>query len=195
MKNKENECNPQCNPLHSEVTLSKNEIIPFGKYKGQPLDILKNDEKYLLWLRSQDWFIRDYQAINTIIINNFKEPDETPEHNKLQVIFLDPNVCQNFINYIIREEHLDNPETVFHSVKFEERGIDVTIFAKAFNIRIELKPVISDDYPAVLRQVLNNGAQFIVCKKYSATGATFEQAKKIFELSGKKLLLLSEFYN
>lgn len=68
-------------------------IIPFGKYKGQPLEILQNDPSYLEWLQVQPWFLEKYSKLNTLIINNFQAPSETPEHNSLQVMFLDQDFC------------------------------------------------------------------------------------------------------
>jgi hypothetical protein len=32
------------------------EIIPFGKYKGQPIEALAGDPQYVAWLLQQDWF-------------------------------------------------------------------------------------------------------------------------------------------
>lgn len=63
-------------------------LIPFGKYKGQPLEVLQHDQQYAEWLTSQDWFRQKFQPIYNIIINNFGEPAETPEHNQMQVKFL-----------------------------------------------------------------------------------------------------------
>jgi hypothetical protein len=66
-----------------------NELIPFGKYKGQPVDQLRNDSEYTAWLLAQPWFAQRFGSIKTLIVNNFKEPSETPEHNRLQARFLD----------------------------------------------------------------------------------------------------------
>ena len=32
------------------------EIVPFGKYKGQSIINLLNDKKYLEWCKNQEWF-------------------------------------------------------------------------------------------------------------------------------------------
>jgi hypothetical protein len=69
------------------------EIVPFGKYKGQPVEALAADRSYLDWLTAQSWFRERYAGIYTLIINNFTEPSETPEHNRLQARFLDPEFC------------------------------------------------------------------------------------------------------
>lgn len=72
------------------------QIIPFGKYKGQPLEVLQNDKQYVEWLRNQSWFIQNHPTINTLIINNFSEATDSPEHNRLQARFLDDYFCQKF---------------------------------------------------------------------------------------------------
>ena len=73
----------------SSIKENKQEIVPFGKYKGQPLEALIQDESYAKWLTSQDWFQEKFGKIYTLIINNFNvEQTETPEHNEIQVKFL-----------------------------------------------------------------------------------------------------------
>tara|TARA_R110000764_G_scaffold220909_1_gene309216 strand:+ start:266 stop:928 length:663 start_codon:yes stop_codon:yes gene_type:complete len=69
------------------------EIVPFGKYKGQPVEVLSNDKGYCDWLMSQGDFMDRYSNIKTLIINNFKEPEDTPEHNKIQGLFLKDDIC------------------------------------------------------------------------------------------------------
>lgn len=67
----------------------KGEVIPFGKYEGQPLEILNADPNYRNWLVNQGWFIEQHPKIHTLIVNNFQEPTDTPEHNSMQARFLD----------------------------------------------------------------------------------------------------------
>jgi len=71
-------------------------IIPFGKYNGQPVDVLQADPGYCQWLMSQDWFRERYSTINTLIVNNFTKPEDTPEHNTLQAKFLDDDFIDRF---------------------------------------------------------------------------------------------------
>jgi hypothetical protein len=65
------------------------DIVPFGKYKNQPVEVLAQDKEYCEWLSGQGWVAQRYPGIHTLIINNFAEPSETPEHNALQLRFLD----------------------------------------------------------------------------------------------------------
>ena len=65
------------------------ELITFGKYRGQPVDVLQQDPMYCEWLMGQAWLKSRFPDLRTLIINNFAAPSETPEHNKLQARFLD----------------------------------------------------------------------------------------------------------
>src|SRR5215831_20693430 len=65
------------------------DVVPFGKCKNQPVEVLEHDPDYCNWLMEQAWFVERYPAIHTVIINNFGEPSETPEHNALQIRLLD----------------------------------------------------------------------------------------------------------
>jgi hypothetical protein len=65
------------------MTDESGRIIPFGKYKGQPFEILREDVGYRDWLMAQDWFRERHAQLFTLIINNFAAPAETPEHNAM----------------------------------------------------------------------------------------------------------------
>jgi hypothetical protein len=75
-------------------------VVPFGKYKGQPVEVLAQDRPYLEWLSAQDWFRERYASIYTLIVNNFTEAAETPDHNALQVLFLDDAFCTRFLTVL-----------------------------------------------------------------------------------------------
>jgi hypothetical protein len=69
-------------------------VIPFGKYRGQPVEALMADASYCEWLMAQPWFRERYASLVTIIVNGGVAPDaDTPEHNRLQALFLDGEFC------------------------------------------------------------------------------------------------------
>src|SRR4030095_5425364 len=68
----------------------KTDIVPFGKYKGQPVEVLAEDPEYCDWLTGPEWFRLNVRGIHTLIINQFGPPTETPDHNALQALFTDP---------------------------------------------------------------------------------------------------------
>lgn len=97
------------------------ELIPFGKYKGQPIEAMAEDQKYIDWLMAQSWFKSQYGNIYKIVINNFCEPSDTPEHNAMQVKFLDADYAAKVAivaSSKIREEVEITTEVV--KVKAEE---------------------------------------------------------------------------
>ena len=75
------------------------QLVPFGKYKGQPVEVMQMDTAYCDWLSKQSWFREQYSNVyNQVIINNFTEPTETPEHNRLQMRFLDEAFISRFVS-------------------------------------------------------------------------------------------------
>lgn len=206
------------------------EIVKFGKYKNQPVEVLKQDREYVKWLQTQDWFRANYQSINNIIINNFNAPSETPEHNKIQTLFLDQSFCDKMIDYMINNNLLKSSYTKeicvkkseylmgsngtsnayltdpvweqqeinfnykYNGVYFELKGVDVTLDYIDARFYIEIKPNLSDDYPAVLRQMQALRSNVLICDSYDGIGATFDQVKDIFYKSGKiRVLKISDF--
>lgn len=72
-------------------------IIPFGKYKGRPLEAMAEDKQYTDWLLAQPWFRERFESYYTIIVNNFGEPAETPDHNAMQAEWLDKKFQLQFV--------------------------------------------------------------------------------------------------
>lgn len=69
------------------------EIVPFGKYKGQPADRLLADRDYCSWLMAQPWFAQRFGSTYNFVVNYGAEPQDSPEHNAMQAWFLDHDVC------------------------------------------------------------------------------------------------------
>lgn len=104
------------------------QIVPFGKYKGQPMEILANDPNYVEWLNGQGWVKDKYPQFYTVIINNFQEPSDTPEHNALQAMFLDDELCRRFLSLVEKTLCRDGFVTYDPiSKRFEIEGIDVIL--------------------------------------------------------------------
>ncbi len=77
-------------------------IIPFGKYKGKPITDLLADISYLEWCKQQEWF-KKFPIIYNICINNTitnNTNSKTPEHNRIQNMFLKMENLICFIKYI-----------------------------------------------------------------------------------------------
>lgn len=82
------------------------EIVPFGKYKGKPVEALAQDRQYVDWVTAQPWFREKFANIYTLIVNNFQEPSETPDHNRLQVLFLKPEFQLAVVQFAFPEAWL-----------------------------------------------------------------------------------------
>ena len=127
-----------------------NELIPFGKYKGQPVEQLQHDPEYTKWLLQQPWFVEKYTSIQTLIVNNFKEAADTPEHNALQAKFLNRQLAFSVLSASLLsprkslQDWLDDDllafrkvcetcqESSFFKIEFEVEGWDVVISAGYF---------------------------------------------------------------
>ena len=69
------------------------ELVPFGKYKGQPVETLTADAEYCEWLIAQPWFSSKYRNVYNIVVSYGAEPQDSPEHNQMQARFLDGEWC------------------------------------------------------------------------------------------------------
>ena len=142
------------------------EIVPFGKYKGQPVDVLTADQDYCEWLVSQPWFKSRYGNVYNILIQGGGEPQDSPEHNEMQARFLEddwclrlaavltPRLADGYEAAAAREQMKDSPlyqefracteETVTPASiperAFEVGGWDVEFMLKPSIIRVRVLP-------------------------------------------------------
>lgn len=94
-------------PSENVESRRRNNIIAFGKYKGQPVEVLQTDPSYCEWLQGQNWFVERYPQINTLIINNFTQAEDTPVHNALQARFLDESLIQKLCEHVLTVKNPD----------------------------------------------------------------------------------------
>jgi hypothetical protein len=188
--------------------MEETSLVPFGKYRNQPLAQLAADKSYCDWLLQQGWLGQRYPELRTLIINNFGEPEETPEHNALQLQFLDEEMRKRVTYLLCMEEltHEGLPGTVWGppgAPIFESRGIDVkwewgVSWGEPFEggileqygkcrVAVECKPSLGDDYPAVLRHILSrkdpSTVDAVVYQEFTASGGTLSQVKAFFRAS------------
>ena len=124
-------------------------VITFGRrYLGQPIEVLRRDPGYAKFLISRSWFREKYPEIVEFIVSIFGKPQETPDHNSLQVRFVDHDFCEAFLH---ADKHLEarlDGKIVRH---FEVDGWDVVVARMVFfshwdkplpfGAAIEIKPV------------------------------------------------------
>jgi hypothetical protein len=83
------------------------DIMPFGKYKDQPIDLVLADQDYVEWLSTQPRIMammqKRFPAIFNIITVGAPKTDDTPEHNKMQALFLYRDFQYAFIEAVLGE--------------------------------------------------------------------------------------------
>lgn len=170
-------------------------IIPFGKHKGKTVEEVQIVEpSYLDWLIAQPGFRDRHVILYQTIINRGVEPEDTPDHNALQCLFLDDAFCLKVAAVI----KCGGPNLRVTNRQFENRGIDVSFtlyrsepyFHELFGI--EIKPSVGDDYPTVLRQMnalFRPGSmtdfpnKILFLERYTGVGASVDQLRAIFKAS------------
>lgn len=250
-----------------------NTLVPFGKYKGQPIEAMAQDQQYVEWLTQQPWFKERYQKIYTVIINNFREPSNTPEHNALQARFLDDEFRLKFASIAIprlwwhvksdgemvdkmiasavndykdckkrcdelskyyrgKTEYVPQmfcrdrgPLAEIGKPSFEVGGVDCSFSVTAglscrsnvfrdgqelyrsddnrgvefgsylgisrhgeVDLKIEIKPEIGDDYPAILRQMRANESRFLFTRAYIGLGVNEETFIQFMDSQGIRVI-------
>ena len=79
-------------------------IVPFGKYQGQPIETLLADQNYLQWVTSQPGLMTMLQARHPAVFNiitiGAPTTDDSPEHNKLQAMFLERDFQHAFLEIV-----------------------------------------------------------------------------------------------
>jgi uncharacterized protein (DUF3820 family) len=145
------------------------DIIPFGKHRGKSVqEVATFDPQYLQWLSGQSWAQEKFPHLVNVTINNFGVPvEDTPEHNALQLKFTDHGFRERFVKAVGLEGK------VFDGVDFEWMDFDVVlcVYRKNSNdvLLIEVKPLLGNDFPSVLRQM---NAALIHARNVSMRGIT-----------------------
>lgn len=107
--------------IHKQKEMSDElPIVTFGKYKDKPLSELLADKKYIDWCMQQPWFIEKHKPIYNIIMNiNPNTDTPTPEHNRLQNLFLQDEFTAKFACLFLKSSFLNWRE--YNAKSIEER--------------------------------------------------------------------------
>ena len=91
----------------SAGTDSGADIMPFGKYKDQPIDLVLADQDYVEWLATKPGIMammqKRFPAIFNIITVGAPKSDDTPAHNKMQALFLSRDFQYAFVEAVLGE--------------------------------------------------------------------------------------------
>ena len=119
-------------------------VVTFGKYKGQPVTTLLADTKYLEWCKQQDFF-KQHKTVYNICVNQTiqsNQPSKTPEHNKLQNLFLKREFLLDIVKYLNKfDKTLSELEKLYcteeYKKYFGDQRFDMDSYFK--NIKFYLK--------------------------------------------------------
>ncbi len=64
-----------------------------------------------------------------------------------------------------------------------------------WDVTIELKPCVGDDYPAVLRQMRRNGSVYLMIGQWTGAGVTFDMFKKFMSNEGITVVMEADVDN
>ncbi len=193
------------------------DVVGFGRYRGQSIEALAADRRYCEWLLMQPWFTKHHKKTHRLLMQMGIRVEETPEHNKMQARFLDQDLCEQLARWLVMNSSM---ERVHHEwfIEFEECNWDLYLTVGAsseeeWNINgqsvtglIELKPIIGDDYPVILRNIKKRGTRLfdrtfsglefipmVIADEFESDAVTLEQAQVMFQKSGIELFLYSRF--
>lgn len=189
-----------------------NSVIPFGKHKGQEvIEVLEKDPQYLDWLRMQPGIAEKYPALFQVIINHGADPSETPEHNALQARLLEPEIRKSLALLYAPKNWAESD----YGLEFEVNGADALLtfyggvwhetYAKstAWDVRIliECKPLLGEDYPAVLRQIKafkdrqSTHKTLLIYSCADVRSVPLEAVRAIFKASAIEVISIDEIEN
>lgn len=186
-------------------------IIPFGKYKGKPLEAMAEDRQYLDWIQQQGWLAEKYPQINTLIINNFTQPSETPDHNKIQGMFLDGEFCIKFSKAVYESifkigkvgkmadilNKINSDVKGISEIIFEHKGVDVLFTISGFD-HVKTQESHIDGRWKEVESNANHYIQFVIEIKPSIGDdypAVLRQIKSniLFNSYGINVLIINEY--
>lgn len=114
------------NEAKQQTGITLDTPVPFGKHRGQPMAVLLADTGYIQWMMSQASFDDKYPNIMNYLRNGPTEQgDCTPEHNSLQMRFMDPAYCARFAAAICNPNRKECGER-HHSLGYEAGGVSHT---------------------------------------------------------------------
>jgi len=223
-------------------------LVPFGKYKGQPITTLLNDTQTLKYYKDTG-ILQKYPIVYNICVNQTittNKDGKTPEHNKLQNLFLDNQNVINLLRKIIYNKIGPIPKNTHYEFSCEFEGMfnwdilieniyiykcrsdepdicdgcyDSDIKSNHNDICIEIKPLLGDDYPCVLRKMKTQieltkneytikepkpgeyswkyvpSNYVLLVKEFNANSTTKEQLIQIFNQSRIKIIFIDELFD
>ena len=127
-------------------------IIPFGKYKGEPVEVLASDKKYKEWLMRQTWFKDEHNELYTIVRNNFRKGFDSLEFNKIKGLFENP-VFRIKIAYLVNPDLFQQNSAVINAAMLSILHAEDECGSNHF-LRALSNPVEEEEFGLYSRQLL-----------------------------------------
>lgn len=147
-------------------------IVPFGKYKGKLITELMNDTEYLEWCKKQEFF-KKYPIIYNICVNqtitNNKHDSKTPEHNKIQAMFLKKDIQINLLNFLFKIDYIKSMVQIANTksdyLEYFDNYFDIEkINFNDVKIKYEFETILNWDF--MMKIELKNLNKITLKKKY-----------------------------
>jgi hypothetical protein len=101
--------------------MSKNKkdsnLVPFGRYEGQPIEVLLAEKSYCAWMVGQASIRKQYPDLYNLILNDPENYIKTPSHNRMQAEYLSEDT-------MLKLFYLINPEIFGHDKHYYVRNLD-----------------------------------------------------------------------
>lgn len=174
--------------IKKDVFTVNNGIVTFGKHEGHSIGELINDVSYCQWLLAQSWFKEKYLTIYNIVINNVGVPNDTPEHNRLQIRFTDDTYCMalaKLCNWKIMTKNscIRNIQKAINTLKRDNFSSNRNNFDKIEELNMQLEGMKEVSY-------IKNGIEYS-----SYSGEPLFSIKKIFEEGGWDVIIQNDDEN
>jgi hypothetical protein len=190
-------------------------IVSFGKYKGKPVTEFLADTQYVEWCKKQPGMLEKNPTIYNIVVNQQIMPNnknsKTPEHNRLQNLFLNPDnlgklrksvfktYLDNFeikLNNLINDEHfirgfskhkkedlMNFPNTMGRVIFEDKYNWDMCYYMSTITINFKLDETeFKEHYDIKKEEYMKEIQEKNKClKEESWRGITDEKFKKICE--------------
>lgn len=180
-----------------------NDIVPIGRYKGQPLEVMMADAGYVNWILGQAWFLEKHVELARLLrMGRLEEPQDTPEHNAMIARLIDQRPAMEALaNRIWPDSEITIGESHFGQ-RVEPKGADIEASLGFYTMLIEVKPLMGDDYPTVIRKLkvglsmdkIRPRKGVAIVKVIEPSNLTIEQVKRQFQLAGLTLISEDEFF-
>jgi hypothetical protein len=145
-------------------------IVKFGKYKDKPITELLKDTKYLEWCKSQKELVNKYPTIFNIILHQTLPTIDspTPEHNKLQNMFLDDKNAIKLVEYVNdwkSKKHYSvklSNTAIKRSKSFDGPNIDNIVFEGIYNWDV----IFTSEHKVTVKYIYNELEYYSIKKEY-----------------------------